>query len=441
MAAACALLGIPPPASAKAMAGKPSPTSTTADLSAEALAKADHWTTDTSFLYYDEADRITVLEPQIGVRKNYQDGRVLSVLATVDTISGATPLGTLPATPNTVPNTVTSPSGRGTNPTIGKVPTSNISDTRIALSTSYQRPVGAASTRTIGADVSKEHDYLSAGANLTLARDFNQKNTTLSFGLGPEFDLSTPNGGLPVAYATQLSPGEFNGKSDQKYLLSSLLGLTQVINREMLMQWNYSVTYERGYLDDPYKLLSLVNANGDPVSAIHEKRPDSRLQHSLYWLTKYNYREQDVFSLGLRYFADDWGIRSQTIDFSYRWQFHERRFFEPHVRYYHQSAADFFHVGLQNGQPLPTFASADYRLNEIDGITMGLGFGWTLRNGAQLIVRGEYYMQTGDSHPASAVGLQKAYDLFPTLNASIVQVLYSFDPGTLFSHKRSFSKP
>ncbi len=421
MAAAAALLGATP-------AAHTAPT-------AEPSSSVDHWSWDASFLQYNESERIAVSEPQLGVRRDFDDDRALTILATVDTISGATPLGTLPATQNTTPNTITNASGHVINSNVGKVPTSRMSDTRLALTSTYERPLGTAYSGIIGGSVAKEHDFLSLGGSFTLNRDFNQKNTTLSFGLSPEYDFVSPNGGLPLAYATQLAPGEFDGRTKTKYLVGGLIGLTQVINRRTVMQWNYSPTYENGYLNDPYKLLSLVNAGGDPLSAIHEKRPGSRLEHSFYWLTRYNIRAHDVFGLGLRYFADDWGIRSQTIDFTYRWQYHERQYFEPHIRYYHQTAANFFRVGLRNGQALPDFASADYRLNDIDGVTFGLGFGWTMPNGSELTLRAEYYSQTGEEKPNTAVGAQRSYNLFPTLHASILQVVYTFDPAKVFPKK------
>lgn len=389
-------------------------------------------------MQYMEAERISVSEPQIGVRRHYGDNRALSILATVDTISGSTPLGTLPATANTAPATTTSPSGHPVNPIIGKVPLSHMSDTRVGLNATYERPRSPALMETIGAEVSKEHDFLSVGGSYSIDRDFNRKNTTLSLGLSPEFDIVTPNGGLPLAYATELTPGEFDGKNTTKYLVSGLFGVTQVISRRTLMQWNYTPTYENGYLNDPYKFLSLVNTGGDPLSAIHEKRPGYRVAHSFYWLTRHLMRERDVFSLGLRYYADSWGIHSQTIDFNYRWQYHERRFVEPRVRYYHQTAANFFHVGLIDGQPLPDFASADYRLNDIDGVTVGVAFGFTMKNESELILRADFYTQTGESKPNTAVGVQKNYDLFPTLHATILQVEYKFEPGKLWSKKKPY---
>lgn len=420
MAAAAALLGTPLAAQSQSPKNAP----------AQSMPHpTDTWTWDTSYLHYQEAERITVSEPQVGVTRSWPEARSLSVLATVDTISGATPLGTLPATPNTAPATITGPSGRAVNPLVGKVPTSDMTDTRIALNVAYERPQGDAGKALSSVNISKEHDFFSVGAGHTWDRDFFQKNSTLSLGVGPEFDIVKPHNGLPYAYAAAPSVTEFQGTSRSKYLLSGILGWTQVMTPKTVMQLTYSPTYENGYLNDPYKLLSLVNAVGDPLSSVHEQRPGSRFGQSLYWLTRYNITGRDVFSLGLRLYGDDWGIHSQTIDFTYRWQYHARRYFEPHVRYYKQSAADFFTAGLLNGAPLPAHASADYRLTEMDSVTFGVRWGWGFDNGSELILRAEYYMATGDETPHTAIGLQRTYDLFPTINATILQIEYKFNPA------------
>ena len=172
----------------------------------------DRWSLDTSLMRYNEAERITVIEPQVSARRDFSDNRSLNILVTVDSITGATPLGTLPATAKTAPNTVTSASGSRSNPIIGKIPLSNMTDTRYALDTSWQQPLGADYTGEIGADASKETDYISLGINSKLARDFNQKNTTVSLGIAPEFDISNPNGGLPVAYAAQSARDPSTGR-------------------------------------------------------------------------------------------------------------------------------------------------------------------------------------------------------------------------------------
>ncbi len=40
-------------------------------------------------------------------------------------------------------------------------------------------------------------------------------------------------------------------------------------------------------------------------------------------------------------------------------------------------------------------------------------------------MRAEYYWQVGESHPAGAPGALAEFDLFPTLDAMILQVAYS----------------
>lgn len=422
-AAAYTLLGIVPAANAKSKL----------DAAPAPIAKEDRWLMDVSFMRYSEAERITVIEPQVKARREFADNRSLDILVSVDTISGATPLGTLPATANTAPNTITNASGRLVSPVIGKVPLSDMKDTRYAIDTTWQQPMGSDYTGVIGANVSKETDFLAIGGSTKVSRDFNQKNTTVSLGVGPEVSISKPNGGLPVAFATVGNSGAIDGTRDSKWLLSGLAGVTQVINRRMLMQFNYGLTYEHGYLNDPYKLLSVVNAQGDPLSSVYEKRPAKRIENSIYWLTRYNIWGKDVFSLGLRYYTDDWGINSQTLDFSFRRQSSDRFYWEPRVRYYYQSAANFYRIGLLNTQATPEFASADLRLAEIFGTSFGLGFGYTLENGSILMLRGEYYTQSGDSHPSTAVGAQRYFDLYPSLNAFIVQVDYQFEPSKLWS--------
>jgi len=422
-AAACTLLGIAPASQAAPLV--------------QSTSEPDLWSLDSSFLYYSESQRMTIMEPQLDVRRTFQDNQSLNILVTVDTISGSTPIGTLPLTPNTAPHTVTSPSGHAINPAVGLIPTTYFTNTRYAIAPSWQQPLGSDSTGVIGGEASKEDDFLSFGGNASLARDFNQKDTTFSLGISPEYDIGTPIGGVPVALATQSTPGSIEGAQDTKTVLSGLAGLTQIINRQTLMQFNYSLTHESGYLNDPYKLLSLVDSQtGDPLSAIFEKRPGSRNEQSFYWLTRYALLNQDVASLSFRYYTDDWGIRSQTLDFSYRRQSNDHRYWEPHVRYYQQSAADFYNIGLINGQPLPQYASADQRLAAFTGITFGLRLGYTFRNASQLVIRAEYYMQTGESYPNSAVGVQRSYDLFPTLNATILQIEYRFDPSNLWSKKK-----
>jgi hypothetical protein len=109
----------------------------------------------------------------------------------------------------------------------------------------------------------------------------------------------------------------------------------------------------------------------------------------------------------------------------YRWNFGERQYVQPHVRFYTQTAADFYTTVLFAGQPLPAHATADYRLGEFDGITLGVKYGRQTARG-EWSTRVEWYQQTGQASPGAAVGSLAGLDLYPDLNALIAQFTYKF---------------
>jgi hypothetical protein len=96
------------------------------------------------------------------------------------------------------------------------------------------------------------------------------------------------------------------------------------------------------------------------------------------------------------------------------------------VRYYTQSEAEFYRLSLDSSQPLPEFASSDYRLGNFDAITAGLKFGWKTRNDHDMSVRVEWYTQSGDVPSDQLIGNQVLRDNYPDLNAVIVQFSYRF---------------
>ena len=96
------------------------------------------------------------------------------------------------------------------------------------------------------------------------------------------------------------------------------------------------------------------------------------------------------------------------------------------MRYYQQSAVDFYRHSLVDGYALSDEVTADYRLVEFDASTVGLKYGYRFESGNELTFRGEYYLQTGDSSPSDAIGIQRDLDLFPDVDAYIFQLGYSF---------------
>ena len=134
----------------------------------------------------------------------------------------------------------------------------------------------------------------------------------------------------------------------------------------------------------------------------------------------------DILTASLRAYRDDWGIKSVTADLRYRWQISRDYYLEPHLRYYEQGAADFFHYYLVSGQPLPQFVSADTRLAKFHAETYGMKFGVPLDEGSEFNIRVEYYDQHGNGSPAGAIGQLRQQNLFPDLKAYTLLLGYTF---------------
>lgn len=383
-------------------------------------ATADDWEIDTGVLYYSEDNRVTAIEPVIRARKEIGDDEFMTFRLVVDSLSGASANG---AIPTTSPQTFTAPSGDSTYTTpAGETPLDpSFHDTRVALNAEWEKPLSRYLKGIFAVNASSEYDYNSLGISATLARDFNNRNTTLTAGLSYNLDTVEPVGGIPdglTAMPTTTAVRKSSlGGTDDKTVADLLIGVTQVIDRHTLMQFNYTYGMDDGYLTDPYKILSVVTSPDSDTLAgtpyLYEKRPDSRSRNALYWKTVHQFSE-DVINFSYRYYWDDWGISSHTFDARYRYEMGGGQYLMPHVRYYLQDKADFYYYKLTDGN-IPQYASADYRLADLSTTTLGLKYGIQLANDSELSVRAELMKQQSEGDAP-----------FPDVDAVILQLNYSF---------------
>lgn len=402
-----------------------------------AAQELEPWDIDTSMLIYSESDgRVKDTSIDVRARKEMREEKFLGLSLSFDSLTGASPSG---AVSSNAVQTFTSPSGNSQYDIAAGAPALDTSfhDTRTAISADWEMPIRRLSLLSLGASLSDEFDYTHTGVNARIARDFNNRNTTLSFGLALANDSINPVGGSPVALAPMLGLGDqANKRGDQsKDVTDFLVGVTQVLGRHTIVQFNFSLSQSDGYLTDPYKVLSVVDPiTVEPVAGpsgsglrryLFESRPDAREKQSIYGVLKRDF-SGDVLEASYRYMTDDWGVDSHTVELRYRWNFGTSRYLQPHVRFYQQTAADFYRTVLFDGAPLPTYATADHRLGEFDGLTFGVKYGQATARGSEWSARLEYYTQTGDPSPGSAVGALAGFDLYPDLNAVIAQFSYKF---------------
>jgi len=423
-----------------------------AAASASLLSGAVHaeektpWQVDSALSIYSESDsRVTAVEPIVSLKKDMGGERILAMKLTFDSLTGASPNGALASNEA---QTFTGPSGEH-NYTAkpGETPLDDsFKDTRTAFNINWEQPLGDRNHVSVGANLSSEYDFQSIGLSTAIARDFNNKNTTLSFGINVESDTIKPVGGTPTALsAMDNNAGEENehegGGSESKTVTDALFGVTQVINRHWLTQFNFSYGTSNGYHTDPYKVLSVLNADGTLADStefpgnpwyLYENRPDSRTRTGIYWGNKIHLTE-DVIDVSYRYYTDDWGIDSHTLDLRYRYEFGGNMYLEPHVRWYTQTAADFYHLYLAQGVDTTAdaatvdYASADPRLGEFTGTTFGLKYGIEFNRTSEFNIRVEQYQQTSNDSVPNTMTALDGVKVSPELSATMVLIGYSFE--------------
>jgi hypothetical protein len=404
---------------------------------------------DTAILIYREGGgRVQAIEPVANLKITRENGDIFSARFVYDSLTGASPNGAAPwsgsqvfTTPTTPPGTdvaVTSASGHRTIVTIPGTGTqvaqytvaphelpvdAGFKDQRYALDLGYALSWDTGTVTSLGISGSEELDYRSFSVNGTVSQAFNDKNTTLSLGANFEYDKSKPLFGVPTPF-TEMN-GLDKGSGDSKTVTSLNAGITQVMSRFWLLQLNYDIGWNKGYQNDPYKVVSVVDTvTGMPLKYLYENRPNSRVRQSIYLGNKIAIGPT-VTDLDFRYYHDSWGINSITGDASIEIPLWRSFYIQPEYHYYRQSAANFFKYYLLDGES-PDYASADGRLAKFNARTYGVKLGYGFSRNSELYVMAEDYKQSGNSHIAGAPGDLANENFFSGVHAKSLMVGFNF---------------
>ena len=358
----------------------------------QAQAIENSWDLDSSFLYYrEDDDRVTVNKAIAILSGDLSDTDSVTVNLVLDTMSGSTPTGAVYSKVSSV-NTFSSASGASSNTSAGEsVDIAKFNDARLSISLDWAHSLDRLKTIKYGGSLSVEKDYQSYGASVTLNQDSEDRIITYTAGLAASYDqIYTKNGGTPGPLSNIEDNITFG--DGERYTYDGILGISKVINRTTVAQINYTMGYSTGYHTDPYKAISLVRLVADSdsnsfvlreVERYFESRPETRQRNAIFTSLAHQYGERDdIIHLSYRYYWDDWDVTGHTIDFTHRRLLQNERYIEPHIRLHTQTAANFFmHSILDDGSPLPDFASADYRLDTTTGVTLGIEYGRPLSGG------------------------------------------------------------
>ncbi|MBK8814207.1 MAG: DUF3570 domain-containing protein [Methylococcaceae bacterium] len=306
----------------------------------------------------------------------------------------------------------------------------------------------------LGGGISVENDYESRFGSLGGRIDFNQKQTTVNWGVS--YTNSDTNAQLdpdalgfyhsdqydnsfietnPIDNSRKISvkpPVTASGEVEVSYdeLFSATaktlrgnrqdwgvqLGLSQVLNRNALVSLDFGYTRSTGYLANPYKMVylfaqipesltpdGLFSTNSVEGGAFLETRPDER--NLFNWHVGYDqFVEPLDAALHFDYsFAhDDWGINAHTFEADWVQPLGWGWTITPRIRYYSQSAADFYTTGLfvltssaDESFPQQRYYSSDQRLSGFGTLSGGVTVEKQFAKGVSLQTGFEYYTHQG----------------------------------------------
>ena len=205
------------------------------------------------------------------------------------------------------------------------------------------------SVASLSGGVSVENDYLAVNLGASGERSYNEKNTTLSAGIGGSYDMIEPTDGGT----------EYRPENETRHNVNLFVGLSQILGRGATVQSSLKYQYDGGFLSDPYKQAYVEEAGGP----LDDVRPDMR--HRFSWLTRYrqHWRRVDgTLHFDYTLYLDDWNLNAHTFELAWYQTLFDSIRLIPSLRYYSQSQADFsapFYTSVRSDG----LRSSDYRLS------------------------------------------------------------------------------
>ncbi|NPA43485.1 MAG: DUF3570 domain-containing protein [Chlorobi bacterium] len=278
-----------------------------------------------------------------------------------------------------------------------------------------------------GISIANEFDYFSKGMNASFTSQFNQKNSEITVGAQIFLDKWRPEypteiktwfetggnlnadffQGVPILDQQgnptdkingptwkPVSTGLIDDKRRNTYVLS--LSFSQVLSPRAQMSLMTDITYQTGWLANPMQRVYFADRPNyyigrpediprytDPsntgvfqLADDYEKLPRTRFKVPLGMRLHYYVNETAVVRTYYRYYFDDWGIRSHTLNLEIPLKISDRFTLYPAYRFYTQTAARYF-APYETHLSTQTYYTSDYDLSAFDAHQFGAGIKYT----------------------------------------------------------------
>ena len=221
------------------------------------------------------------------------------------------------------------------------------------------------STYSIGAVKSDESDYLADTVYAGISHDMFGDLTTIAFGYKRgknDVFRNVKIDGVKVqdpAFAEQMESQSFN------------VSISQIITKNLVFSGQYEVITDEGFLRSPYRSMRYFT---DPFSQAlaPEQYPNTRSSNAGSFRAKYFLPYRAALDTMYRFYTDTWGIVGHTGELGYVHPLNNNKWiFEGRVRYYTQTAADFYRDIFPRAD-FANFMARDKELATYDAITAGV---------------------------------------------------------------------
>ena len=279
------------------------------------------------------------------------------------------------------------------------------------------------------ASFSAEYDYTSIGFGGSIAKLFNEKNTELNIGAQVYLDTWSPqypteldsyletSGNLNNGFFSGVSIWDQNGseidksgnsgtiwspenynyindKARNSYSVS--VSFSQILSKRAQGAIFFDLVQQNGWLANPMQRVYFSDKEnyyiGNPESipvyttnentnVFHladdiERLPDTRIKTPIG--LRFNYFINEYLSLRTyyRYYFDDWGVNSHTVNIEMPIKISDKFTLYPSFRYYTQTAADYF-APYNEHLSTDQYYTSDYDLSKFDANQYGFGVSYT----------------------------------------------------------------
>lgn len=269
--------------------------------------------------------------------------------------------------------------------------------------------------------MSEEPDFLSNFGSVNVSHEMNNKLTTVSAGYNissNQITRTTDHHGTAVEHVhgnNDNSPN-YPELNDTSIFNGFNLGISQVLTKNTLFQSTANYTNQSGYLSNPYKFVYIRGevtpeeyyiieqaSSGAPIDwnsitqlemvgleLFREVRPESRNLFSISNRINQHIPSLDASAhIDYRYFIDDWGINSHTLELKWFQSLPMGITITPNFRYYSQSQADFFAPYFLSPRS-DGYYSSDFRLADFGSLTGGITFSKQFTKGITVDAGFEY---------------------------------------------------